>query len=179
MQVNAVEQRAGQSGLIAACFFTAVAATALRVTEVTARAGIHRSDQLKGRREGGLPRRPGNTDFAGFKRLAQHLKDAAIKLRNLVKEKHPVMGHGNFPGAGIVAAADHGDGRGGVMGAAKRGQIELYRRARPMQRVNCRHVQSLLLVKRRQQAGQATGQQTLATARRAAKQNIVSILTFS
>src|SRR5690606_34463774 len=66
VQVDTVQQRPGQLGAVALDLLRGAAAAIARVTEIAARAGVHRRDQLKARREAHLVTCPGNHDMAAF-----------------------------------------------------------------------------------------------------------------
>ncbi len=81
MQVDAVHQRAGQAPLVALRFLAFIAATLLRITQITARAGVHRRHQLKTGRERHLLSGPGDVHLAGFQGLAQYLQHPGLEFR--------------------------------------------------------------------------------------------------
>ena len=81
MQINAIQQRAGQFALIAFGFFTAVATTFFRITQITTGAWVHRRNQLEASREGELLGGAGNADFTGFQRFAQDLQYPSVEFR--------------------------------------------------------------------------------------------------
>ena len=96
MQVDAVEQRAGQLVAVALHLFRGAAAAAGGITQVAARAGVHGGNQLEARRKTQLFRGAGNDDFAAFQWLAQHLQHLAVEFGQLIEEQHTLVGEGDF-----------------------------------------------------------------------------------
>lgn len=66
VQVDTVQQRAGELGPVALDLFRRAAATAAGIAEIAAGAGVHRRDQLEARREAHAAVGAGNDDFAAF-----------------------------------------------------------------------------------------------------------------
>src|SRR5438046_5228282 len=83
LQVDAVEQRPGDATPVARDLVGRAAASAARVSEIAARAWIHRRDKLKARREARLARCARDVDAAGLERLAQNLEDTAVPFGQL------------------------------------------------------------------------------------------------
>ena len=68
VQVDAVQQRAGELGAVALDLLRGATAAAAGVAQVAAGAGVHRRHQLEARREAHPAVGPGNHDFSPFKR---------------------------------------------------------------------------------------------------------------
>ncbi len=174
MQVDTVQQRPGQLAPVALdLLWRALAATG-RVTLIAAGTGVHGGNQLEAGGEGQLFPGPGHMDHPRLQRFAQHLQHLAIEFRQFVEKEHPMVGLADLAGARVAATADQcrsgcpmmgrteGAGRPAVeVGIATDGLYGCY-------------LQRLLLVQRRQDAGQAAGQQGLAGAGRAEQQQVVA-----
>ena len=97
VQINPVQQRPGQFIAIALDLLRCTPATPAGLAHVAARAGVHRRDQLKARRETHTVSGPGDHDMPRFQWLTQYLQHLAIELWQLIQEQHPVMGQSDFP----------------------------------------------------------------------------------
>lgn len=104
VQVDAVEQRAGELGAVALDLLRGATAWVGDVAQVAAGAGVHGGDQLETRREAHPVVGPGDDDLAAFQGLAQDLENLPVELRQLVEKQHALMGQGDFSGAGLAAA---------------------------------------------------------------------------
>ena len=94
LQVDAVEQRAGQPRLVTRDRVGRAAAGPAgggEGAEKAAGARVHRRDQLEARRERRLARGTRNGDAAVLQRLAQRLQCGARKLRQFVEEQHAAV----------------------------------------------------------------------------------------
>lgn len=129
--------------------------------------------QLEARRETYPAVGPGNDDLAAFQRLAQDLQDLALELRQFVEEQHALVRQGDLARLRAAAAADQGRRGGGVVRLAERSLRPVPEGDVAGHRMDRCDLQGLVLVERRQQAGQAAGQEGLAGARRAAEQQVV------
>ena len=105
VQVDTVEQGAGNAGTVAVHLIGGAAALLVVVAEIAARAGIHGRDQLEACGEVRLPCRARNGDVAGFQRFAQDFKHGAGKLRQFIQKQYAVVGQRDFARFGRVAAA--------------------------------------------------------------------------
>jgi hypothetical protein len=117
MQVDAVDQRAGNACLIiggTARIGPAPAGIA-DIVGVAAAARIHRRYQHEARRIGGAMIGAYDRHFAGFQRLAQRIEHLGLEFRQLVEEKHAVMGERNLARPRMQAATDQGRHAGGMM----------------------------------------------------------------
>ena len=104
VQIDAVEQRAGEFVAVALDHIGRAGTAAAGLAEITAGTGIHRCDQLEARRKSYAVAGSRNHNVPGFQGLAQDLQNLAIELRKLVQKQYTVMGQGNFPGLGLRAA---------------------------------------------------------------------------
>ena len=122
MQVDAVEQRAGNPRLIigGAARIGAAAAGKAGLVGAAAAARIHRRDQHEARRIGDAVIGARDRDFAGFQRLAQRVERLRLEFRQFVEEQHAVMGERNFARPRTQAAADQSRHAGRMMRRAER-----------------------------------------------------------
>lgn len=104
VQVDAVEQRAGELGAVALDLFRGATARVGDVTQVATGAGVHGGDQLEARREAHPVVGPGDDDLSVLQGLAQDFEDLSVELRQLVEEQHALVGQGDFARAGLAAA---------------------------------------------------------------------------
>lgn len=104
VQVDAVQQRAGELSPVALDLLRGAPAAAAGVPEKAARAGVHGGDQLEARRKTHGVAGPGDDDMPALQRLAQHLQDLAIELGQLIQKKHTVVRQGDFPGLWATAS---------------------------------------------------------------------------
>jgi hypothetical protein len=93
MQINAIEQRAGQLALVfgGTALICSTLAEKADVARTSAPTGVHRSHQHEARRISDAVIGARDGDFAGFEGLAQRVKHLAGKLRQLVKEQNAVV----------------------------------------------------------------------------------------
>ena len=120
MQVDAIEQRTGDTRAIALDAVAAATATTRCVAGPAAGTGIHRGDELEARRKLALPRGTGDGDDAGFERLAQHFQCLPRPLRKFVQEQDAVVRKRNLAGPRLRTTTDQRDGTGGVVRRAIR-----------------------------------------------------------
>lgn len=92
MQVDAVQQRAGDARAVAVDPFIAAQAAVAAVAGPAARAGIHRGHQLEPRGVLHAACRAGDADVAGLQWLAQGLQRAAVPLWKFIKEEDSMVG---------------------------------------------------------------------------------------
>ena len=96
LDIDAIEQRAGDFRAVALDLQRRADAFLLRIGKKSADARIHRRDQHEAR--GIIDRTHGARDgnVAIFQRLAHDFENVAAKLRQLVEEKHAVVGERDF-----------------------------------------------------------------------------------
>ena len=109
MDVDTVEQRAGD--FVHVTLYLAGSADAMMggIAIVAAGTGVHGGDEHE--RAGVLHVVFGTADGDDpvFQRLTHHLKDAAVELGKLVKEEDTIVGEADFTRLRISAATDKGD----------------------------------------------------------------------
>jgi len=118
---------------------------------------------------------PRDRDLALLQRLAQRLARGPGELRQLVEEQHAVVGERDLAGSGDLAPADQAGDRDGVVGGAERADPD-EAGAGAEEAGGGEHLgdlERLVLLERRQQAGQAPGQHGLAGAGRAGEEQVV------
>ena len=99
MNVNAVQQRAGDFGDVALDHGRRTHALAAFVVEVAAGAGVHGRGQHETRGEAKAHAGAGDSDVAVFERLAKNLQDIAGELRKLIQEEKTVVRQRDLAGA--------------------------------------------------------------------------------
>ena len=110
LQVDAVQQRAGDAVQVLLHLPVAAHAGLGGVVVVAARAGVHGGYEHEacGIFHVALHARDG--DFAVFQRLAKHFQHVAAEFGQFVEEQHAVVSQADFAGLGIVASTGHGNG---------------------------------------------------------------------
>src|SRR5437879_6754380 len=96
------------------------------MAEISAGAGVHRTDQLESRRILGLARGARNGDAAGFERLAQGFEYLAVEFRQLVQKQHAVVRQRYFAGARVAASTDQRDAGSRVVRSAERAPFPVF-----------------------------------------------------
>ena len=119
MEVDAVEQRAGDALAVVLDLSGGTAAIALGVTEVPAGAGVHGGHEHEVGGEGEAARGPRDGDAVVFERLPQNLEGGPAEFGQLVEKEDSVVGEGDFAGAWIGASAEEPGVRNGVVGGAE------------------------------------------------------------
>jgi hypothetical protein len=109
LQVDAIEQWAGNTSAIASHDIGRAGAQPAWITGVAAWTRIHRCQKLESRWELGLSRGTRNDDVTGFQRLPQYIEDAAIEFRQFVKEQYAVVSQRDFAGSRSRSSADQRD----------------------------------------------------------------------
>src|SRR4051812_44035243 len=90
------------------------------MSQIAARAWIHRRDQLEVRRELCLTRGTRNRDAARLQRFAQRFEDAPLEFRQLVEKQDAVMRERDLSRSRVAAAAHERDRRSGMMRSTER-----------------------------------------------------------
>lgn len=98
VQVDAVQQRAGEPGPVALDLLRRAAAAVGVVAQVAAGAGVHGRHQLEARREAHPVVGSGDDDLATFQGLSEDLQHLAVELRQLVEEQHTLVRQGDLAG---------------------------------------------------------------------------------
>lgn len=96
VQVDAVEQGAGEFVAVALDLLGAAAAAAGGVAKIAAGAGVHRRHQLEACREAHPIPGPGDHDLARFQWLAQHFQHAPLELWQFIEKQHAMVCQGDF-----------------------------------------------------------------------------------
>ena len=176
MDVDAVEERAGDLGDVALDHGRGAHALARLVVEVAAGAGVHGGGEHEARgkaeRHGGA----GDGDGVVFERLAHDFEDVAGELGQFVEEEQAVVGEGDFAGTRDDAAADEagvGDGvvrrAEGALGDEPGGGIE-----DAGDGVDLGGLERFFEGERREDRRQALGEHGLAGAGRADHEDVVA-----
>ena len=176
VQIDAIEQRAGDALTIALDLHRAATAFAFQIAEIAARTGIHRRDQheLGGKRH--AARRARNRDPAVFERLAHYFQCRAFELGQLIEKKNAVMREAHFARIRNCAAAEQADVADGVMRRAKRprGDERLFAVQQAGDAVNLRRLDRFLQRHRRNDGGDAFRQHRFARAGRTDHEHVVT-----
>lgn len=162
VQVDPVEQWAGQLVAVALDLFRAAATAAGRVAQIAAGTWIHRRDQLEACWEANPVLGACDHDLARLQRLSQHLEDPPLELWQFVKEQHAMVGESDLARLRAAATANQRRSRGGVMGVTEGSLRPAAQWRLAADRLDRRDFQRLVFVQRRQQAGQTAGEQGLA-----------------
>jgi hypothetical protein len=119
VEVDAVEQRAGDALAVFSISGVGSSGTRVWVAVVAAGAGVHGGDEHEAGGEGEGAGGAGDGDGAVFERLAHDLQGAAAEFGEFVEEEHAVVGEGDLAGAGVAAAAEQAGIGDGVVGGAE------------------------------------------------------------
>jgi nickel/cobalt transporter (NicO) family protein len=119
VEVDAVEQRAGDAGAVALNLRRGAAALTFGVSQISAGTGVHRGDEHEGAGKGDFAGGAGDGDFAVLEGLAKDFEGGAVELGEFIHEEDAVVGEGDFAGAGDGAAAEEADIADGVVRGAK------------------------------------------------------------
>ena len=106
VQVDAVQQRAGDAAHIALDGQRRAGALVARIGGKTAGAGIHGRHQHDVGRVSHRYLGPGDGHLPGLQRLAQHFQHILAKLGQFVQEQHAVVGQAHLTRFGYGPAAD-------------------------------------------------------------------------
>jgi len=119
VEIDAVEQRSGNSLAITLDLDRTAAAFAFQIAEVSARAWIHRGHEHELGRKCDAAGGARDRDFAVFERLAHDFERGAFKLGELVEKKDAMMGQTHFARRRNGGAAEQADVGNGVVRRAK------------------------------------------------------------
>lgn len=103
VQVDTVQQRAGQFVAIALNLLRRTTTPSGRLAKISTGTGIHCGHQLKACWKPHPIPRPGDHDMARLQRLAKYLKHPPIELRQLIQKQHAMVGEGDFTGLRATA----------------------------------------------------------------------------
>ncbi len=118
-EVNTIENGAGKAFAIGLDLSGGASTGMVGVVEMAAGAGIHSSNEHEIGGEGGGGFGTRNGDLAIFKGLAESFDDVAREFGKFVKKEDAAVGEGNFAGAEVRTAAEHGGDAGAVVGMAE------------------------------------------------------------
>src|SRR5262245_3725434 len=120
VQIDAIEQRAGDALTITLHLHGPAPAFALEIAEVTARTGIHcgHKHKLGGKRD--TSRGARHSDLPVLERLTHHFQCRSLELRKFIQKKHTVVGDTYFARIWKRSAAKQTDVANGVMRRAER-----------------------------------------------------------
>ena len=176
VQVDAVEQRAGNPAKIPRNGAVRAGAGARRVAVVPAGARIHGGDQHEPAGEGDRAVDARDGHGAVLQRLAQHLHGAAGKLGQLIEEQDAVVREGDLAGARYRAAARKAGGGDRVVRGAERPVFDERRvvRQQARDRVDLGGLHALRKGHVGQNRGDALCEHAFAGARRADQKHVVA-----
>ena len=98
VQVDAVEQRTGDSRQVSLDQRRRTGALVQRISVIPALTGIHRGREHEARREGQGHGRAGDRHFTVLKRLAQNVQHMAVEFRQFVEEQDAIVSKTDFTG---------------------------------------------------------------------------------
>ena len=119
MDVDAVEERAGDAVAITLDLNAGATALALRITVKSARAGVHRGNENEFGGECHGSGSTGNGHLAVLDRLAHDLKRGAFEFRQFIEEEDAVVGDTDLTRRGIGRSAEETDIADGMMRRAE------------------------------------------------------------
>ena len=175
VDVDPVEQRAGEALLVAADDHRAARAGVFRVAPVAARARVLRADQHEIRREGQAALGAADGDRPVFERLPQHFQPVLPELRHLVQEEHAAVRQADLARPRPLPAADQAGVRDGVVRRAE-GAVADQRDVAGQHAgdgVDAGDVQRLGRGHAREDRGEGAGKQRLAGAGRTRHKDVV------
>lgn len=108
-EIHAVQQRAGEFGLVILAAARRTAAGAGGIVEIAAAAGVHGTHELEAGGVGDVRGGTAHGGVAGFHGLAQSFQRGPGEFWHLIQEQHAAMRERDLARLGAVAAA--GDGR--------------------------------------------------------------------
>ena len=106
MDIDTVQQRAGNLGPVPLDLGIGALAFPLGIGKKAAGAGIHGRHQHEAGRIGQGGDGPGDGHLTVFQGLAQHFQHILLEFRQLIQEKHAVVGQADFARPGDLPAAD-------------------------------------------------------------------------
>ena len=176
MEVDPVQQRAGDLFHIPLHIPVRAGAAVGGMAPPAAAAGVHGADQLESGRQMQRAAGTGHSDRPLLQGLAHSLQHVPAKFRQLVQKQNTVVGQGHLPRPQGRAAAGQCRGGGGVVGRAEgaAGQQGVCRIRQPGHRPDAGGLQGLPGGQVRQNGGQPFGQHGLAGTGRADEQQVMS-----
>src|SRR5579883_875176 len=175
MEVDAVEERPRDAGLVIEGAFGRPPAGKRGIVEMAAAAGIHRGDELEARGIGDMMVGAGHGGPPRLDRLAQRFQGLARKFGKLVEEEHAVMGERHLARPRAQAAADERRQGRRMMGIAKGpGAEKLAVAELAGDRVNHRHFEGLARIEGWEDSRQPRREHGLAGPRRPDHEQVVA-----
>ena len=176
MNIDPVDQRAGEPLLVARDDRCRADTLALGIAGVAAWAGVHRRDQREVGRKGERATGAADRHDPIFQRLPQHIQGLLAELRQFIQKQHAAMRAGDLARPDLRAAADQAGLRDRVVRRAERAQPDQRRVARQhaADRVDLGDFERLGQAHRRQDRRHRARHQRLARARAARHQHVMS-----
>ena len=176
MDVNAVEQRAGNFCDVALDHGRSAVTFAGGIAKVAAGAGIHCGGEHEARGKCDGRGGTGDSDRAVFERLAHDFEDVALKFGELIEEENAVVAERDFTRTRNCAAADEASIADGVMRRAVRARADkaagVFECARDG--MNARGFDGFFERHRWKDSGNAFGEHGFSGAGRADEENVVA-----
>ena len=119
VEINAIEERAGDFGAVVFDLTWATAALANGISEKPARTGIEDSNEKKTGLELQGSGRAGNGHLAIFERLTQHFESGTPIFREFIEKEDAIVSERDFARAWVGSATEEPDIRDGVMRSAE------------------------------------------------------------
>jgi hypothetical protein len=119
VQIDAIQQRAGNALAITLHLGRTATAFAFQVAKVATRARIHRGDEHELRGESDAARSAGNGNFSVFEWLAHYFQCRSFEFRQFVEEKDTIVSETHFARVWECPAAEQPNVADGVMRRAK------------------------------------------------------------
>ena len=120
MKINTIQKRTGYFSSITSDFAISAGAGMIRISQITAGAGIHGGNKNKISRIGKGCINPRNMDFPVLQRLPKHLQHRTRKFRKFIQEKYTPVRQSHFARAGNGSAANESCHRDRMMRASER-----------------------------------------------------------
>src|SRR6266404_2297069 len=115
VQIDAVEQRAGNALPISLHLKRAATAFALQIAKIAARTGIHRRNEHEFRGKSDAACRARHGDLPVFERLAHYFQRRSFKLGQFIEKQNTIVSDAYFTGIRKRAAAEQANVADGVM----------------------------------------------------------------
>lgn len=176
VDIDPVQQWAGDPGAIFFHLARRAPALAGGISEVTARARVHRGDEHEVGWERHRAGRAGDDDIGIFERLAHDLEGRSLELWKLIEKKDAVVRDADLARRGIGGAAEEADVADRVVRGAERavGNEGIFLVQQPADAVDFCRLDRLVERHRRDDRRDPLGQHALSGSRRTDKQDVVA-----
>ena len=176
VQIDAIQQRAGNALAITLHLSWTATAFAFEIAKIAAWARIHRGDQHELRRESDAAGSAGDGDFSVFDWLAHYFQCRSFEFRQLIEKQDAVVREADFARVWKCAAAEQTDIADGVMRRAERPRRDerFFAIEQPGDAVNLGRLDRFLQRHRRDDGGDAFGKHRFAGAGRTDHQDVVT-----